>query len=189
MFVPTINPDINGTGLQNVIVTIGDTIQLSAGNNQTANGVSYTWSAIGGNGGTFGFVNSNAPNTDALPSASAVYSLTITAMSADGCTVSDTLLVTVQGNFMGMPDAFSPNGDGSNDKFGPVGLTSSDILEFKVFNRWGQLIYDNKNIDFGGWDGLYMGVEQPSEVYIYLLRYKLLAQEEKVIRGEFMLLR
>ncbi|NQY07313.1 MAG: gliding motility-associated C-terminal domain-containing protein, partial [Flavobacteriaceae bacterium] len=43
--------------------------------------------------------------------------------------------------------------------------------EFKIFNRWGQLVYDNSVLGEGAWDGKYKDVEQPMDGYIYLLQY------------------
>jgi len=189
LFVPTINPYVDAVGQQSTLITQGDSVLLFAGNDQTANGVTYSWSASSINGGDVGFSNTNLPNTSALPNMSDVYSLTVTATSADSCFVLDTLSILVQSVFDGMPNAFSPNGDGVNETLRPVGLTSADILEFKVFNRFGQVVYDNTDIDAGGWDGKYLGVPQPTEVYVFLLRYKLLGQSEKILKGEVTLIR
>jgi gliding motility-associated-like protein len=65
-----------------------------------------------------------------------------------------------------MPNAFSPNEDGVNEILRLVDLTSEDIVEFKVFNRFGQLVYHNTDIDAGGSDGKYLGIPQPAEVYV-----------------------
>ncbi|CAA6830271.1 MAG: internalin, putative [uncultured Aureispira sp.] len=189
LFVPSVNPYVEVPGQTNVLITLGDSIIVSSGNNQVSNGVLYSWASTSNNGGSFGFNDPNAPTTGALPNAGDVYSLTVTATSADSCVASDTLLVLVQGLFNGMPNAFTPNNDGTNDFFGPVGLSNSDVLEFRIFNRWGQEIYNNNDISNGGWDGNYKGVPQPTEVYIYTLRYKLLGQEEQLMKGECTLIR
>lgn len=92
--------------------------------------------------------------------------------------------------FEGIPNAFTPNNDGFNDRFVPLGIIEQNVLEFKIFNRWGQAVYDNPNINnSGGWDGTFQGVQQPSESYIYLLRYHIQGQEEIVLRGEVTLIR
>jgi len=67
-----------------------------------------------------------------------------------------------------MPDAFTPDGDGLNDTFFPVNLDPySTIVEFAIYNRWGEKVYsyDNDN----GWDGTYNGEKQPVDTYTYYI--------------------
>ncbi|MFN8294463.1 MAG: gliding motility-associated C-terminal domain-containing protein [Chitinophagales bacterium] len=66
-----------------------------------------------------------------------------------------------------MPTAFTPNGDNKNDIYYPVFFDSIlTIREFRIYNRWGQLIHDNPTI---GWNGNYKGEPQPSDVYTYYI--------------------
>lgn len=69
-----------------------------------------------------------------------------------------------------VPNAFSPNGDGTNDEF-KVGH-SCDLSQYtiQVFNRWGQMVYESHNSD-EGWDGTYGGTEAPGGVYTYRISY------------------
>ncbi len=64
-----------------------------------------------------------------------------------------------------IPNTFTPNGDGLNDTFGVAGEA---ILEFnmKIFNRWGQLIYETSNAN-ERWDGTYLGQKVPMGTYVY----------------------
>lgn len=64
-----------------------------------------------------------------------------------------------------IPNTFTPNGDGLNDTFGVAGEA---ILEFnmKIFNRWGQLIYETSNAN-DRWDGTFLGEMVPSGTYVY----------------------
>ena len=64
-----------------------------------------------------------------------------------------------------MPDAFSPNGDGKNDFFGPVSHTYVVVKEFHIYNRWGQLVHNSTE----PWDGKFNGKEQPSGTYMYYI--------------------
>jgi gliding motility-associated-like protein len=70
-----------------------------------------------------------------------------------------------------MPNAFSPNGDGINEIFRPlaVGVISTDW--FRVFNRYGQVMYESSNIQ-NGWDGTFMGQRQPIGNYIWSIKGK-----------------
>ena len=73
--------------------------------------------------------------------------------------------------YLNIPNSFSPNADGRNDYFIPRQLLSAGLKEFslKIFNRWGELIFETNNLDGRGWDGKYGGVDQPLGVYVYLI--------------------
>lgn len=86
-----------------------------------------------------------------------------------------------------MPDAFTPNEDGINDYFRPTELDKKYILQFKIFNAWGQEIYNKEQAE--GWDGNWKGVEQPSGVYLYLLQTQLPQGEVLLTRGVLTLIR
>ncbi|HQU60982.1 MAG TPA: gliding motility-associated C-terminal domain-containing protein, partial [Saprospiraceae bacterium] len=61
--------------------------------------------------------------------------------------------------------------------------------DFRVYNRWGQLVYDNETPDTG-WDGTFDGKPQPSDVYFYIIGYRLLnGFEPKPLKGDVTLLR
>jgi gliding motility-associated-like protein len=70
-----------------------------------------------------------------------------------------------------VPSAFSPNGDGQNDhfRFIPVGITEYNF--FRIFNRWGQLIYSSTDFRTG-WDGTIKGAPAPVDTYIWILEGK-----------------
>ena len=66
-----------------------------------------------------------------------------------------------------MPNAFTPDFDGVNDYFGPVSEGDFEILQFKIFNRWGEVVFDEINQQ--GWDGTDDGKAVPSDVYVYTI--------------------
>ncbi|MBS1746948.1 MAG: PKD domain-containing protein [Bacteroidetes bacterium] len=93
---------------------------------------------------------------------------TLTASTPVGCATSDTIhLKVVKGPEIYVPTAFTPNGDGLNDKFRiiPVGITT--IRYFNIYNRWGQLIFSTKDPS-KGWDGTVNGMPQPSGTYVWV---------------------
>lgn len=69
-----------------------------------------------------------------------------------------------------VPTAFTPNNDGLNDYFQPHNALKADNYEFKIFNRWGQLIFQSNNWR-DRWDGRLHGTLQPPDVYVWLLKY------------------
>lgn len=67
-----------------------------------------------------------------------------------------------------LPDAFTPNGDNVNNLFFPVNLDqNSTITAFRVYNRWGDVVYEYNSDN--GWDGTWNGADQPEDVYTYYL--------------------
>ena len=72
-----------------------------------------------------------------------------------------------------VPNSFTPNGDGLNDFFRaiPVGVASTEY--FRIYNRYGQLIFQT-NKWLKGWDGKYQGKKQPMGTYVWTVkgRYK-----------------
>jgi gliding motility-associated-like protein len=68
-----------------------------------------------------------------------------------------------------VPNAFTPNSDGKNDKFKVFAYYPCDVLTFYVFNRWGQKIYEYTGSEIV-WDGLYNGKPVEAGIYIYILK-------------------
>lgn len=90
---------------------------------------------------------------------------------------------------MFMPDAFTPNKDGLNDSFVPVGFFNGlKSYECLIYNRWGDMIYESDN-PLEGWEGSKNGVEAPLGTYLYQVSYKEPRGKPIVIKGSFELLR
>lgn len=68
-----------------------------------------------------------------------------------------------------VPNAFSPNNDGKNDVFRYIAAGMRSIEFFRVYNRFGQLVYSNP-APHPGWDGTYGGQLQPSGTYVWMIR-------------------
>lgn len=88
---------------------------------------------------------------------------------AGGCFGEDEMLVRV---FKGhsdllVPNAFTPNGDGRNDVLLAIGPGIQDVQYFSIYNRWGQLLFQTRDLT-RGWDGTYKGVKQPPGTYVYM---------------------
>ena len=87
------------------------------------------------------------------------------------------------------PSAFSPNGDGKNDLFKPAFECGVDFYTLKVYNRWGEMIFES-NDPTQGWDGLFRALPQPVGVYQYYVHYKDSGDTlEKTYTGNVTLLR
>jgi gliding motility-associated-like protein len=63
-----------------------------------------------------------------------------------------------------VPKAFTPNGDGRNDRIYPFLAGIRELKFFRIVNRWGVIVYESKT-DLPGWDGRYNGKDQPVDGY------------------------
>ena len=83
-----------------------------------------------------------------------------------GCSTSDSINIYVDpGTLIAVPNAFTP-GNGPNGLFKLIKKGIATLNYFRIYNRWGNLVYDSNDID-AGWDGTYNGKPQPFDVYIY----------------------
>ena len=67
-----------------------------------------------------------------------------------------------------IPTAFTPNGDGRNDKFGPMEDYGYSIKSMYIFNRWGQVVFSGTN---GSWDGTFRGMPAEMGDYVYRITF------------------
>ncbi len=113
------------------------------------------------------------------------YSVMLVAYNGDDC--SDTAIKTIeiyQDFFFYIPNAFTSDSDGLNETFKPVGKGfKPETFEMKIFNRWGQLIFQTKNID-KGWNGRVNNVMySTNEVFIYQIDVVDLSQKSHRFTG------
>jgi gliding motility-associated-like protein len=107
-----------------------------------------------------------------------------------GCSDSITKTIKVMDNcFIAVPSAFTPNGDGLNDYLRPNNALKATNLEFKVFNRWGEMVFQSRNWQ-DRWDGKIKGITQAAGVYVWFLSYTHADTGQKVFqKGTTTLLR
>lgn len=127
-----------------------------------SNIVSWDWD-FGGTG------VSNQQNPEYIfPSDTGTYLITLTVTNANGCVGSTTGELTILGEFgIYVPNAFTPDGNGDNDIFGPkgFGISESGYL-FRIFDRWGGVIFSSNDMN-RGWNGTYKGKLVPTGVYVW----------------------
>jgi gliding motility-associated-like protein len=87
---------------------------------------------------------------------------------------------------IGIPTAFSPNGDGQNDLFSIYGGPFTEV-HLKIYTNWGELIFETNKPE--GWDGRVKGIEQPAGVYVYTIYCISEDSEEHKLSGDVTLLR
>jgi gliding motility-associated-like protein len=108
----------------------------------------------------------NCPSVIASPLASTLYQVTGVDSSGCGYLLNVKLEVDIELNEIFVPDAFSPNSDGINDKVFVRG--SIKEFSFSVFNRWGDVVFRTQN-QSTGWDGTFRGKELEVGVFVYYL--------------------
>lgn len=143
---------------KDTFVVAGRPVQLLAegGNN-------YLWTP------TTGLDNPNiASPTVTLPETIDSIRYIVRAIGAGGCYDEDDVIVRVfkTGPDLFVPSAFTPNGDGKNDVIRPVGVGIATLQYFRIYNRWGQLVFSTSQTG-KGWDGIFNGTPQPPGTYVF----------------------
>jgi gliding motility-associated-like protein len=150
----------------NATINVGGSYQINS--TATTNIVSLAW--VPSN--TLSCSNCLTPL--ATPTKTTKYVLTAT--NDGGCATSDSIRIQVicDGTNFFVPNTFSPNGDGVNDRFVVNGVGINVIPSITIYNRWGQIVFQKSNfapnVPSEGWDGTFNGQPAPPDVYIYTIQ-------------------
>jgi gliding motility-associated-like protein len=100
------------------------------------------------------------------------YTYKVRVSNETGCMDSATVRVNIYSTLpeIYVPTAFTPNGDGRNDYFKIVSPGIERIKVFRVYNRWGQLVFDSPVTHITGWDGSYNGKPLPSDTFVWMVQ-------------------
>lgn len=141
---------------------LGQTVTLNVEIEEEGN-YSYEWMP------RTGLTCTDCPTPSVLPDTNTVYSVIVTNIET-GCFSEASVELALQegctGDLIKVPNAFSPNGDGNNDILYVRGTALSQVEIFRIFNRWGELIFESKDIR-NGWDGTQNGDPLNPGVYVY----------------------
>ena len=169
-----------------LFIELGDDIELEAQTNIPFSELSeVVWTTL-----------DSIPCTDCLvqnlsPLETTGYAVTLT--SENGCITDDEVLVYVENKKrIFIPNAFSPDGDGNNDVFMIYGGSGvEEVEEFMIFNRWGELVFEQNNFQpndaLFGWDGFFQGKKLNPAVFIYFAKIKYINGESEIIKGDLFL--
>lgn len=157
----TVNPQVFAFAGRDTAVVAGQPLQFNA-----TGGEGYSWSPP------------TSLNSTSIPNPRAVYDgsfdsirYTLVVNDSIGCSDVATVLVKIfkTNPRVFVPTAFTPNGDGKNEFVAPVavGLTKLDF--FRIYNRWGQLVFET-TINGKGWDGRIGGKEQSTSTYVWIVK-------------------
>ncbi len=143
---------------KDTFVVAGRPVQLLA-----EGGNSYLWTPTTGLDDPY-----SASPTVTLPETIDSIRYIVRAIGAGGCYAEDDVIVRVfkTGPDLFVPSAFTPNGDGKNDVIRPVGVGIATLQYFRIFNRWGQLVFSTSQTG-KGWDGTLNGTPQPPGTYVF----------------------
>jgi gliding motility-associated-like protein len=181
-------PQVTTTATPDTIFLSDTTILLATPVGSTI--TSYQWTA-GDSAGTI-FSPATA-STQASSIHQGVDTFYVKVTDNNNCTNTVPVLVTViELGGLRMPTAFTPNGDHMNDTFYPVLAAGSRVVAFRIYNRWGELVYNNPS---QGWDGSYGEKPQATDTYLYFVTVEspdpndATKKIQKSIEGNFQLFR
>lgn len=129
------------------------------------NVVSWVWSP------STGLSCGDCPTPTAEPTTNTTYQVYFT--DNNGCSnIGEVqVLVICKNANLFMPNTFSPNGDGSNDVFYPRGHGLDRVKHLRIFNRWGEVVFERTNFQVNqaasGWNGMFRGKKAQADVYVY----------------------
>lgn len=107
-----------------------------------------------------------------LPAGTDSVVYTLTATTPEGCFATDQLVVRVFNTppDLLVPTAFTPDNNGLNDYFHPIAAGISNLDFFRIYSRWGQLLYETTDIKARGWDGMHKGQPQAPGTYVFVVQ-------------------
>jgi gliding motility-associated-like protein len=148
----------------------------------------FTWSWTFGDGGSSSIQHPQYSYSD-----TGTYNIKLIVTTENFCVDSFDRWITVKPDYiLHVPNAFTPNGDLLNDVFLPIGIfTGIDEYRFSIFNRWGELILENYDVNEGWNGGYYNDLGQMSQdgVYVYTISVRDLYGVKNELKGTVVLLR
>ncbi|HYE55202.1 MAG TPA: PKD domain-containing protein [Chitinophagaceae bacterium] len=179
----TVNPMPTVSAGNDVDAQPAEPVQLSA--TGSSNVVRWLWTPAT-------YLNcTNCPAPVSKPMVQITYK--VTGITAKGCEASDEVLVKMQCNEsrIRIPNAFSPNKDGHNERFEVKGI--SVIRHMTIYNRWGNKVFERSNFiasdESACWDGTFNGAPQPVGTYVYIMQAQCPGGEVFVKKGTVTLVR
>ncbi|HMK03567.1 MAG TPA: PKD domain-containing protein [Ferruginibacter sp.] len=153
--IVTVAKIVADAGPRDTAVVVGQPLQLGASGSTNYAWTPSTWLS-----------DASIKNPVSTPQSNIEYVVRVSNVA--GCFDTDTILVKVYKVSPGfyVPSAFSPNGDQLNDIFRPIAIGMKSVDVFRVYNRWGQLLYSGSGNTIG-WDGTFGGKGQEAATYVW----------------------
>ena len=174
------------TAFNDAVIDLGDTVTIGA----ITTGADISWSWTPNTQGTvLDCTISDCSEAEVFPVITTTY--TATATTNEGCTASDFVIISVNipegGYAIGVPNSFSPNGDGKNDQLFVDGLGMTSMV-FRVYNRYGQLVFESTDQNIG-WNGTFNQEELNPATFAWTLEFNLVSGTAGKMNGNVTLLK
>jgi gliding motility-associated-like protein len=174
--VLTVAPGASANAGPDATILSGDTYQLQA----TGSAGNYLWTP------SSGLSSATILAPVANPVTTTTYTLKVT--TAQGCIAYDDVTITVVPYCVKPMDAFTPNGDGINDRWLITNGNCIISARAQVFNRYGSKVFESNDYK-NNWDGTYKGKPLPDGTYYYVISFKLVNGQTVLLKGNVTILR
>ena len=175
--------ETDGVVIDEITIIEGESVELEVITD--AINPTYEWIPIAGLSAI------NTATVTASPTETTEYVVSV--INEAGCILSASIIINVtpidpiaSDDYIVIPNSFSPNNDGNNDTFYPILEGTANVTEFKVYNRWGELIH---NAPSTPWDGTFKGKEQLLDTYVYVITYETDSTPSTMVSGDILLVR
>ncbi len=166
-FTTVLNPNkLETQAYIDTTILLGDSVRLSSIVMNSVGTIRYIWEEP-----VKGLLNClKCENPIAKPNYTSTFYLTV--VDQKGCKAKSSVQIIVRkDNKVVLPTGFTPNKDGKNEIFYPRGKDSIKVADFRIYDRWGELVFQSggftMNDIIGGWDGTFKGEELISGVYVW----------------------
>jgi gliding motility-associated-like protein len=174
--------------VDNLSLTLGDSILLTADAFNSQGAVQFSWLAPYDK--TLSCVK--CPNPMSKP----IYTITyaVTGIDSAGCRATDSVKVTIaKPRFVLVPTAFTPNDDNVNDVLAVRGKSGTKVNVFRIYDRWGELLYEALNFNINdastGWNGNFKGQPMTSGLYVWYIEAEYIDGAKEILKGHTTLMR
>ena len=172
----TVFPGVTADAGPDAILIAGDIYPMQ-GNGSAG---TYLWSP------SVGLSAANILTPNATPTTTTTYTLRVT--NAQGCFATDDVILTVLPYCIKPMEAFTPNGDGVNERWLVTNGNCVIDINAQVFNRYGAKVFESNDYK-NNWDGTYKGKLLPDGTYYYILSFRLLNGKKVLLKGNLTILR
>lgn len=154
--IPVLNTTVSA--LPDSAILLGQSVQLHAAGDPI---FTYTWNP------TSSLSSSTTQTTIATPDRTTTYCVTVT--DTYTCTTSNCYTIELILPDVKIPDVFTPNVDGTNDRFEIFPIQYAQVHTINIYNRWGEVIFQSTGL--AAWDGTYKNFQQPAGDYVIQVTY------------------
>ncbi|MBK7335086.1 MAG: proprotein convertase P-domain-containing protein [Saprospirales bacterium] len=171
-----------------ITMNLGETVTLTSSTTNNQGPVLITWTA------PYDGTLSCTECSETISSTQNTITYEVLAVDTIGCEASARVIVRVEKErIVLVPTAFSPNGDGENDLLLVHGQEGTIVTLFRVFDRWGELVYESSSFPTNdpstGWDGSFKGKELNSAVFLWYVEVEYIDGLEQAFKGTTTLIR